>query len=144
MTNKKIIHFQNLSMPGVFWTVLVTFMAGISACSDNTDTQQARRPTATTAPVSRAINSQDAAVEKTMAIIEKHQLTKLAPNCFVVSIGNELVNGRFVIDVREHHSKECGGDQNVSLRLFSLEIEQKTGKVWTDANSLDGEYRLIE
>jgi len=91
-----------------------------------------------------AIPDQEAAIHKAMHLMKKYKLTKLPENCVVLSIANELVKGRYVIDAREYHGNGCGGDPQVSLRLFSMEIDSKSGKAWTDSGSPTGEYRLLE
>jgi hypothetical protein len=38
------------------------------------------------------------------------------------------------VDVREKHNKKCGGDPNFGPRIFSLEIDLKTGAAQWDNN----------
>jgi hypothetical protein len=39
----------------------------------------------------------------------------------------------YAVDVHELHNKACGGDPAVSPRLFSFEVDRKTGAMTTDA-----------
>ena len=46
------------------------------------------------------------------------------------------------VGVYELHNKKCAGDPDVSLRLFDLEIDMKTGAAKWDYNS-DVEMRPV-
>ena len=52
------------------------------------------------------------------------------------------------VDVREKHDAQCGGDPATAPRLFSYEIDRRSGKMKTDAAAPDsewtGEYRAID
>ena len=53
-----------------------------------------------------------------------------------------------MVDVREKHNEQCGGDPTTAPRLFSYEIDRRSGKMKTDAaapnSEWTGEYRAIE
>lgn len=91
-----------------------------------------------------SIASQKAAIEQAMSMNQKYKLARLTDDCLVFSIWNEVVEGNYIVDVRERHNAICGGAPGVSPRLFTLRVEQKTGRVWTDADDISGEYRLLE
>jgi len=59
-------------------------------------------------------------------------------------VQEKLFEGKRIIDVREKHGGSCGGDPNVSPRLFSIGIEQSTGVIWSDAKSMLGQLERLE
>ena len=82
--------------------------------------------------------------ETAIRIIRKHNLSQLKPNCLVFEILPKRVNNRDMINVREKHDSTCSGDPNTSPKLFSLQIDSTTGDVWSDANSLTGEFEKLK
>lgn len=85
----------------------------------------------------------DAAVAKVNDAVQRHHLTKLAPDCLDYIIGDESPRG-IDVDVHEKHDEHCGGDPETSPRLFSFHVDQ-AGKLTTDAlDPADGEMKPID
>jgi hypothetical protein len=72
------------------------------------------------------------------------QLTPLPLECLEFELLDERNKGKRVIDVRERHSKSCGGDPGTSIRIFSIAIDEKTGRVWSDAMSSLGQMEILK
>jgi hypothetical protein len=89
-----------------------------------------------------AASEQQKAIEKARTAVARNRLTTLKPDC--VSYDAEDGAGATTVNVRELHNAKCGGDPATAPRLFSIEIDQKTGKMKTDAGSLTGEYKAIK
>jgi hypothetical protein len=135
------------------------FALATAACSPSSDqapSSSAGKPAATAtvakpapavtvpAPASSAASvNDDAAVAKVNDAVERHHLTKLAPDCLDYIIGDESPNG-IDVDVHEKHDEHCGGDPETSPRLFSFHVDQ-AGKLTTDAlDPADGEMKPID
>jgi hypothetical protein len=86
-------------------------------------------------------NEADALSRAREAIVQNH-LTSVADACLKLEI-QSTSQTMYVVTVYEVHSDKCGGDPAVQPRLFGLHISRKSGKVWTDANSDDGEFELL-
>ena len=93
------------------------------------------------APVKNA----DAAYKMVVASVKKNKLTTLAADCVAYRVSKEGRN--FAIVAYEVHNKKCGGDPNVSHRLFTYKVERDTGRMTTDAPrqgiEWDGDYHPI-
>jgi len=76
-------------------------------------------------------------------VIQKHRL--LSPkmlNCASVAEDDDTTKTLVKATVRELHNKRCGGDPQLAPRLFSLEINRKSGAAKWDYNS-PGEMQPI-
>ena len=92
------------------------------------------------------ISNKDQAVARVSASVARHRLTSLKPECLLF-ITTESANS-YTVDVHEKHDTQCGGDPATAPRLFSYEIDRRSGKMKTDAAAPNGEwtgeYRAID
>lgn len=88
------------------------------------------------------ITYREEAVQKVRDIIGRHRLTRVPGKCldYLAEVSSDL--SRFDVDVHERHDQLCGGDPSTSPRLFSFEIDRRSGTVRTDATSPDGSEML--
>ena len=99
-------------------------------------------------PASRCwgIKTADQAVFQVIQSVERHKLTILKPECLMFMA--EKTKQGYTVDVREKHDAQCGGDPATAPRLFSYEIDRRSGKMKTNAAAPDsewtGEYRAID
>ena len=94
----------------------------------------------------RVIKAADQAVSQVIQSVERHKLTTLKPECLMF-MAEKTRNG-YRVDVREKHNAQCGGNSRIAPRLFSYEIDRRSGKMKTDAAAPNGEwtgeYRAID
>ena len=115
------------------------------AKSNTKSVQDSSPVTATTATPSNDIkDSKSHLYEVAKHAIKKYKISALKSDCLILDILPEQINNRDVVDIREKHDVTCGGDPGTSPRLFSLQIDSKTGEVWSDANSLTAEFEKLE
>ena len=99
-------------------------------------------------PASRCwgIKTADQAVFQVIQSVERHKLTTLKTECLMFMA--EKTKQGYTVDVREKHDAQCGGDPATAPRLFSYEIDRRSGKMKTNAAAPDsewtGEYRAID
>ncbi|MDO4879517.1 MAG: hypothetical protein Q3966_09560 [Neisseria sp.] len=94
----------------------------------------------------QGIKTSRQAVSQVIKSVEKHKLTTLKTECLMFV--DEETAKSYLVDVREKHDEQCGGDPQTAPRLFSYEIDKRSGKMKTDAPAPDaewtGEYRDID
>ena len=94
----------------------------------------------------RGIKAADQAVSQVIQSVERHKLTILKTECLMFMA--EKTKQGYTVDVREKNDAQCGGDPATAPRLFSYEIDRRSGKMKTDAAAPDsewtGEYRAID
>jgi hypothetical protein len=95
-----------------------------------------------TVPAAQSIGNEADALSRAREAIVQNHLTSVADTCLKLEI-ESTSHTMYVVTVYEVHSDKCGGDPAVQPRLFGLHISRKSGKVWTDANSDDGEFELL-
>lgn len=74
---------------------------------------------------------ENAAVAKVIEAVQRHRLTALAAECLDFIVGDHTADG-IDVDVHEKHDTHCGGDPDLSPRLFSFHVT-RDGKLTTDA-----------
>lgn len=91
------------------------------------------------------VHSEEQAIRRVSESVARNQLTSLKPECLMFMA--EKTKQGYTVDVREKHDAQCGGDPATAPRLFSYEIDRRSGKMKTDAAAPDsewtGEYRAI-
>lgn len=88
------------------------------------------------------VNTWEQATDLSIKLFNKHhqRFTTLSLECVLFYEGKETEQ-TFSIDIRELHNEKCGGDPQFAPRLFSFEIDKRTGEVLTDAiNFSNSEY----
>ena len=99
-------------------------------------------------PASRCwgIKTADQAVSQVIQSVERHKLTILKPECLMFMA--EKTKQGYTVDVSEKYDVQCGGGPATAPRLFSYEIDRRSGKMKTNAAAPDsewtGEYRAID
>jgi hypothetical protein len=86
----------------------------------------------------------DAVLKRAERIVKQHRLlTAKQQRCMslIYRDDSDATTGR--VGVYEVHDKMCGGDPDVSHRLFDLEIDLKTGAAKWDNNFPDMEMRPV-
>ena len=86
------------------------------------------------------------AVFQVIQSVERHKLTTLKPECLMFMA--EKTKQGYTVDVSEKYDVQCGGGPATAPRLFSYEIDRRSGKMKTDAAAPNGEwtgeYRAID
>ncbi len=82
-------------------------------------------------------------IEKAKIITSKYKLTSIKPACLVFEKLPDAYEGKIMVDVRGIQGAKCGGDPNVSPRLFSIGFDKEDKSVWTDAKSSVGQLEKI-
>lgn len=76
-------------------------------------------------------------------ITADYKLNDIKLECLTFELLEQTSDGKRIIDVRELHSENCGGDLNTSPRLFSIAINEGTGDIWSDAKSMLGQLEKL-
>lgn len=108
----------------IFITSLLVFL---SACS-NVDAEQGN----------------NAFVVKAKNTTKKYNLTTIPFSCLSFKLQNEKTEDKVIVDVREIHNADCGGDLDTSPRLFSIGFDDSKNEIWSDAKSLLGQMEKLE
>lgn len=82
-------------------------------------------------------------IDQAKKIITDYKLTDIPFECLKFESVGHLQEFNAIIDVREIHSKTCGGDAQTSPRLFTIAFS-KDGHIWSDANSLLGQLEPLD
>lgn len=99
------------------------------------------------------INTENKALEVVINSIKRNQLTPLTTDCLLFVFAEQLEHSRYYeIEVREKHNEVCGGEPQIAPRLFSYQVDKKTGKLKTDSIQLnlregtewDGSFKPIK
>lgn len=76
-------------------------------------------------------------IERAIDLVEKsiikNKLTTLKRECLSFDDNVDNHDAYYEIDVREIHNEQCGGDPEISPRLFSYKVYKQTGKLCTDS-----------
>ena len=88
--------------------------------------------------------AEDAVLARAEKIIKEHRLlTAKQQRCMSLLYRDDSDAKTGKVGVYEVHDKKCGGDPDVSHRLFDLEIDMKTGAAKWDNNFPDMEMRPV-
>ena len=94
----------------------------------------------------QSVRSEKQAIQRVSESVARNRLTSLKPECLMFMA--EKTRTGYIVDVREKHDAQCGGDPATAPRLFSYEVDRRSGKMKTDAAAPNGEwtgeYRAIE
>lgn len=92
------------------------------------------------------VHSKEQAIRRVSESVARNQLASQKPECLMFMA--EKTRTGYRVDVREKHDAQCGGDPATAPRLFSYEIDRRSGKMKTDAAAPNGEwtgeYRAID
>lgn len=81
--------------------------------------------------MAKPVKSFDQAIDLVMKSVEKNKLTSLKKECLMF-VESEQTDKAYIVDVRENHNAECGGDPHTALRLFTYSVNKANGIVKTD------------
>jgi hypothetical protein len=100
--------------------------------------------TAASAQQSSSGAAEDAVLKRAERIIKEHHLlTAKQQRCMSLLYRDDSDAKTGKVGVYEVHDKKCGGDPDVSHRLFDLEIDLKSGAAKWDNNFPDMEMRPV-
>jgi hypothetical protein len=104
------------------------------------DTEHARQDRETS-----LAKNHDNVIPRVLDVIQRHKLTSLRAECLDLLV-DDKDQSIYTIDVHENHSKPgCDGDPSTWPRLFSFEVDRKTGAMKTDAlDPADGDMQPIK
>lgn len=94
--------------------------------------------------VTNADEAEANAEEKVRTVIFKNKLTSVKPECLSVELDEKESEVIWLFSAYEIHTEKCGGDPETKPRLFSVRIDIKTDKTWSDALSEDGEFETLQ
>ena len=72
-----------------------------------------------------------------------YKLTDIKLQCLTFELLQKPFENKNIIDVRELHSENCGGDVNTSPKIYSIGINESTNEVWSDAKSMLGQLEKL-
>jgi hypothetical protein len=90
---------------------------------------------------SSPVKTEGDAIKMAIAAIHHFHLTTLKDECGSVGVSEESTF--FQVELRERHTKACGGDPETSPRLFSIRVRKRDGRLTSDV--YDGtNYRALD
>ncbi|MGV2879538.1 hypothetical protein D9O29_00960 [Pantoea vagans] len=88
--------------------------------------------------------SADQAISAATEAIHTWHLTSLDDKCLRYDLDDSSDKRFFVITVREdHHDTSCGGDPDITHRLFDIKVARDNTQLLTNADNVDGEYHSL-
>jgi hypothetical protein len=122
---------------------LLAFTAGsFYLGSSNTANGQASDRPQAAGPKQDVKSNEDSVFKEVRQAITNYHLTKLPLSCLKLEV-TDRKKKTITVSVYEIHNDTCGGDQAVQPRLFGVRFYPKSGQLWSDANSDDGEYERL-
>jgi len=82
-------------------------------------------------------------VKSAKQVTIKYKLTSRPMKCLIYKTADKKFEGKIIVDVREKHGGQCGGDPATSPRAFSIAFDEKNKKVWSDAKSMLGQLEKL-
>ncbi|WP_260805112.1 hypothetical protein [Pantoea eucalypti] len=88
--------------------------------------------------------SADQAISAATEAIHTWHLTSLDDKCLRYDLDDGSDKRFFVITVREdHHDSSCGGDPDITHRLFDIKVARDNTQLLTNADNVDGEFHSL-
>ncbi|ADO09239.1 hypothetical protein Pvag_1046 [Pantoea vagans C9-1] len=88
--------------------------------------------------------SADQAISAATEAIHTWHLTSLDDKCLRYDLDDSSDKRFFVITVREdHHDTSCGGDPDITHRLFDIKVARDNTQLLSNADNVDGEYHSL-
>jgi hypothetical protein len=104
-----------------------------AACSHSQDDNAASSKASDTGvPPPPKVPDEQAAVAQVSAVVTRHKLTALRPECLSY-VPYPRDAQAIIVDVHELHNAACNGDPDVAPRLFTIEVDRASGHMRTDA-----------
>lgn len=94
-------------------------------------------------PIAKQPAGTDNLVVRAKQATLKHGLSTINIACLDFKVSKEKFAGKPLVDAREIHNDECGGDPQTAPRIFSIAFDDQTGAVWSDARSLVGQMEMV-
>lgn len=88
--------------------------------------------------------SADQAIALATNAIHTYHLTALDDQCLRYDLDDTSEKAFYIITVREdNHDVSCGGDPDISPRLFDIKVARDNAQLLTNADNADGDYRSL-
>ncbi|MFW0697831.1 hypothetical protein [Pantoea sp. R13S299] len=88
--------------------------------------------------------SADQAISAATEAIHTWHLTSLDDKCLRYDLDDSSDKRFFVITVREdNHDSSCGGDPDITHRLFEIKVARDNTQLLTNADNVDGEFHNL-
>ncbi|PEI02908.1 hypothetical protein CRM79_06595 [Pantoea agglomerans] len=88
--------------------------------------------------------SPDQALSSATEAIHTWHLTSLDDKCLRYDVDDSSDKTFYVITVREdNHDSSCGGDPDISHRLFEIKVARDNSQLLTNADNVDGEFHSL-
>jgi hypothetical protein len=88
--------------------------------------------------------SADQAISAATEAIHTWHLTTLDEKCLRYDLDDSSDESFFIITVREdNHDASCGGDPDITHRLFDIKVARDNTQILTNADNVDGEYHSL-
>jgi hypothetical protein len=118
--------------------------SGCSVATDSRSQHSSGADQSEKSPVTPPQFDEDRTVLAVSKAIRLNHLSNLDDKCLAYQFDGDGVKDAFVVEVREsHRDPQCGGDPQVSPRLFTIRIVKSTGEMLTDAGSQSGQFRTL-
>ena len=90
----------------------------------------------------KQVKSEEEAIILVEKAVQVYKLTPLAIECLNIEMFSQSADSGYLVDVREKHNQQCGGDPMVAPRLFSIQV-RPNGRLTSDVNRLDRTYKPL-
>ena len=88
--------------------------------------------------------SADQAISAATEAIHTWHLTSLDDKCLRYDLDDSSDKRFFIITVREdNHDRSCGGDPDITHRLFEIKVARDNTQLLTNADNVDGEFHSL-
>jgi len=88
--------------------------------------------------------SADQAIALATNAIHTYHLTALDDQCLRYDLDDTSEKAFYIITVREdNYDVSCGGDPDISPRLFDIKVARDNTQILTNADNADGDYRSL-
>ena len=88
--------------------------------------------------------SADQAISAATEAIHTWHLTSLDDKCLRYDLDDSSDKRFFIITVREdNHDRSCGGDPDITHRLFEIKVARDNTQLLTNADNVDGEFHNL-
>ena len=98
----------------------------------------------TAAQSQQSESSEDQVLLAVSKAIRKAHLTDRPDECLAYGFDSNASKEAYFVEVRENHRHaSCGGDPETQPRLFTVKVDRKTRRMFTDQGS-PGQFRAIQ
>ncbi len=132
---------KKINKPASICFIVALFFVGTFSSAEAVDKKS---ESAVSPSVTKSDEAERDAEKKVRVAIFKNNLTSVKPECLSVELDEKESGVIWLFDAYEIHTEKCGGDPETKPRLFSVRIDLKSDKTWSDALSDDGDFEPLK